>query len=77
MNSSKTTLASGPGRLRFSNTLSNRDVFHSTSRQAQRWISKEIQSRSGASRDVFPEQNINGIQSTDYVVDDVSGKSTI
>ncbi|VDK82559.1 unnamed protein product [Litomosoides sigmodontis] len=57
---SKTTFAGGPGRPRFSNTLSNRELYHSTSRQAQRWISKEIQSRSGASPDVFPEQDING-----------------
>lgn len=75
---SEVTLASGPGRPRFSNTLSDRETFHSTSRQAQRWISREIQSRFSASQDIFTEQNISGIEfAKDYVIDDVSGKSSI
>uniref|UniRef100_A0A0R3S487 Ephrin RBD domain-containing protein n=1 Tax=Elaeophora elaphi TaxID=1147741 RepID=A0A0R3S487_9BILA len=78
LDSSETTLASGPGRPKSSTILSDREVFHSTSRQAQRWISKEIQSRFSASRDVFPKQNTSGVESAkDYVVDDVSGGSAI
>ncbi|EJD76078.1 hypothetical protein LOAG_16911 [Loa loa] len=78
MGSPETKLASGPGRPSFSSTLSDRETLHSTSRQAQRWISKEIQSRFGASRDVFPDQNTSGIESAkDYVVDDVSGGGAI
>ncbi|CAG9532444.1 unnamed protein product [Cercopithifilaria johnstoni] len=74
VDSSEATFASGPGRPRFSSALSDRETFQSTSRQAQRWILKEIQSRFSASRDVFPEQNISGRESAkDYVVDDVSG----
>ncbi|KAL3982618.1 Ephrin family protein [Acanthocheilonema viteae] len=78
MDSSEMTFASGPGRPRLSSTLSGREAFHSTSKQAQRWISKEIQSRFSASRDVFFEQNISGTESAkDYIVDDISGGGAI
>uniref|UniRef100_A0A1I8EQQ2 Ephrin RBD domain-containing protein n=2 Tax=Wuchereria bancrofti TaxID=6293 RepID=A0A1I8EQQ2_WUCBA len=74
VDSSETTFDSGSWRPSFSSTLSDRgEVSHSTSRQAQRWISKEIQSRFGASRDIFPGQNRSGVDSAkDYVVDDIS-----
>ncbi|VDK62764.1 unnamed protein product [Onchocerca ochengi] len=78
MDSSKTTLASGPGRPRFSSTLSDHKAFYSTSRQAQRWISKEMQSRIDASRDLLPDQNTSGVDpAKDYVVDDISGAGAI
>lgn len=73
LDSSETTLDSGSGRPSFSSTLTDRgEVPHSTSRQAQRWISKEIQSRFNASWDIFPDQNRSGMESADYVVDDMS-----
>ncbi|VDO29419.1 unnamed protein product [Onchocerca flexuosa] len=78
VDSSEMTLANGPGRPTFSSTLSDHEAFYSTSRQAQRWISKEIQSRVGASRDFFPDQNTSGVEpAKDYVVDDISGESAI
>ncbi|KAK6110962.1 hypothetical protein QQG55_41760 [Brugia pahangi] len=73
LDSSETTLDSGSGRPSSSSTLADRgEVPHSTSRQAQRWISKEIQSRFNASWDIFPDQNRSGMESADYVVDDMS-----
>ncbi|OZC08050.1 Ephrin [Onchocerca flexuosa] len=78
VDSSEMTLANGPGRPTFSSTLSDHEAFYSTSRQAQRWISKEIQSRVGASRDFFPDQNTSGVEpAKDYVVDDISGAGAI
>uniref|UniRef100_A0A915PR82 Ephrin RBD domain-containing protein n=1 Tax=Setaria digitata TaxID=48799 RepID=A0A915PR82_9BILA len=64
---------SGPGWPRFSSTVSDREMFHSTSRQAQRWISKEIQSKYDTSRNL-PDRNRDSVDlAQDYVVDDVSG----
>ncbi|KAM3725738.1 Crinkler effector protein [Dirofilaria immitis] len=78
MASSETILPSGPEQPRFSSTLPDNEEFYSTSMQAQQWFSKEIQSKVGASRDPFLDQNTSGVElANDYVVDDVSGADSI
>ncbi|VDM95827.1 unnamed protein product, partial [Thelazia callipaeda] len=69
------TFVNDPVQPESSDVLPDRDLFHSTSRQAQRWISEEKQNKFSVSRDLHTDQNTATVGSIqDYVVDDISGK---
>ncbi|VDN17177.1 unnamed protein product [Gongylonema pulchrum] len=74
-NGAQAPLTSGPGRPYISSAAAEdgSEAFHSTSRQSQRWISREKQSRFGSVRDAFLGEDTDAMDTEqDYVVDDAS-----